>query len=112
MDFKKMFSSLVQNSKLTKDQLRAAVTHNLIHMGLPASVAAVIGELVTGLVMMFVGLFMVDAVFAAIALNNTSVFWGTSVALVSLTATVFSVFGLLIIVVALATAIGSLKSMF
>lgn len=81
-------------------------------MGVPASVAAVIGELVTGVVMLFVGLFMIDAVNTATTINNTSVFYGISTALISTTGTIFSVLGLVIIVIALATAIGSLKNMF
>lgn len=96
MDFRNFLMSLVLGLK-----------------GVPASVAAVIGELVTGVVMLFVGLFMLDAVYTATALNETtSVFWNISVSLVSTTGTIFTVLGLVIIVVALATAIGSLKAMF
>lgn len=73
-------------------------------------VAGVIGALVVGLVMMFVGLFMVNAVYNATNLANTSVFYGTQTNLITLAGTVFSVFGLVLIIVALATAIGSLRS--
>jgi hypothetical protein len=76
----------------------------------PGGIVAVISELIVGIVMMFVGIFMIAMVALAIALNNTSVFWSTYQGLISTTGTVFSVLGLLIIVVALATAIGSLKS--
>lgn len=79
--------------------------------GVSAGIAAIIAELVVGVVMLFVGLFMLDAVYTAIALENTSVFWGVSTQLVTTTGTVFSVLGLVIIVVALATAVGSLKNM-
>lgn len=91
---------------------KASVFHNLLSIGVPASVAAVIAELVVGVVMMFVGLFMIDAVYTATAINNTSTFYGISTGLVTTTGTVFSVLGLVIIVVALATAVGSLKNMF
>lgn len=84
---------------------------NLASMGVTGTVAQIIAELVVGVVMMFVGLFMIDAVFTAIAINNSSTFYGISNALVTTTGTVFSVLGLVIIVIALATAIGSLKSM-
>ena len=83
-----------------------------MNIGVPASVAAVIAELVVGVVMMFVGLFMLDAVYTAIAINNSSVFYGISTNLVTVTGTIFSVLGLVIIVVALATAVSSLKGMF
>lgn len=90
--------------------MKIAMTNpKLIAMG---SVATVIAELVTGIVMMFVGLFMVDAVSAATDIENTSAFYDISTALVTTTGTIFSVLGLVIIVVALATAIGSLKQMF
>lgn len=75
------------------------------------SVAGVIGSLVVGLVMMFVGLFMIDAVYNATALNtSTSPFAGIQANLIAIAGTVFSVFGLVLIIVALATAIGSLRS--
>lgn len=74
------------------------------------SVAGVIGGLVTGLVMLFVGLFMINAVYNATALGSGSVFAGVSTNLVTLSGTVFSVMGLVIIIVALATAIGSLQT--
>jgi len=74
------------------------------------SVAGVIGGLVVGLVMLFVGLFMVNAVYNATNLENTSVFYGIQTTTITLTGTVFSVLGLVIIIVALATAIGSLRS--
>jgi hypothetical protein len=76
----------------------------------PGGIVAVISELIVGIVMMFVGIFMIAMVALAIALNNSSIFWATYQGLISTTGTVFSVLGLLIIVVALATAIGSLKS--
>jgi hypothetical protein len=72
------------------------------------TVATVIAELVVGVVMLFVGLFMLDAVYTATALNNSSVFYGISTALISTTGTIFSVLGLVIIVIALGTAINSI----
>lgn len=92
-------------------QLFSAVFTLLTAMRIPGSIATIIAELVVGVVMLFVGLFMIDAVYNATAINNTSVFIGISNALVSTTGTIFSVLGLVIIVIALATAIGSLKSM-
>ena len=81
-------------------------------MGLHGTVGAVIAELVVGVVMLFLGLFMIDAVHTATLINNTSVFYGISSALVTTTGTIFSVLGLVIIVVALATAVSTLKTMF
>lgn len=74
------------------------------------SVAGVIGSLVVGLVMMFVGLFMIDAVYNATNLAATSPFAGIQANIIAIAGTVFSVFGLVLIIVALATAIGSLRS--
>jgi len=74
------------------------------------NVAGVIGALVVGLVMIFVGLFMIDAVYNATNLQNTSAFYSTQTGLVTLTGTLFSVFGLVLVIIALATAIGSLRS--
>ena len=75
------------------------------------SVAGVIAGLVVGLVMMFIGLFMINAVSNATALANTSTFYSIQTANITLAGQVFSVLGLVIIVVALATAIGSLRGM-
>lgn len=77
----------------------------------PGSVATIIGELVTGVVMLFIGLFMIDAVNTAVAIDNKSVFYNISTQLVTTTGTIFTVLGLVIIVIALATAIRSLQSM-
>lgn len=74
-------------------------------------VAAVISSLIVGIVMMFVGLFMINAVSSAIALNNSSSFWTVYSTLITLVGTVFSVLGLVIIVVALAFAISYLRGM-
>ncbi len=74
------------------------------------SVAGVIGGLVTGIVMLFVGLFMINAVSNATSLPNTSTFYPIQSQLISTTGTIFSVLGLVIIIVALATAIGSLRN--
>ena len=103
--------SAIKEIRSTADEKKALVTQYLISLGVPGSVAAVIAELVVGVVMLFVGLFMIDAVFTATAINNTSTFYGISTALVTTTGTIFSVLGLVIIVIALATAIGSLKAM-
>ena len=78
------------------------------------SVASVIGGLVVGVVMLFIGLFMIDAVYNATALNISHVgtpFMPLQANLIATTGTVFSVLGLVIIVVALATAIRSLQGM-
>ena len=74
------------------------------------SVAGVIGGLVVGVVMLFVGLFMISVVADATAINNSSDFYTTYTDLVSTTGTIFTVLGLVIIVIALATAIGSLRN--
>lgn len=76
---------------------------------LAGTVGTVIGELVVGVVMLFIGLFMINAVYTATAINNTSTFYSTQTALVTTVGTIFSVLGLVIIVVALGTAINSLK---
>lgn len=101
-----------RSARATQSTVFSAIYTSMIKFGVPASVAAVIGELVTGIVMMFVGLFMIDAVNKATALNTSSVFVGIQTSLVTTTGTIFSVLGLVIIVIALATAIGSLKNMF
>jgi len=72
-------------------------------------VATVIGGLVVGLVLLFVGLFMIDTVDNATALASGSSFTTTRSDLINTTGTVFTVLGLVIIIVALATAIGSLR---
>ncbi len=87
-------------------------------------IAQVIGGLVVGIVMLFVGLFMVDVVANATGLvvenltpascwvpqNCTlSQFASVQLALTTTTGTIFSVLGLVIIIVALATAIQSLR---
>ena len=99
------------NAETLRALLFAQVYSFLTNAKLPGSVAAVIGELVVGVVMLFVGLFMLDAVYTATALTNTSTFYSISTSLVTTTGTIFSVLGLVIIVIALATAIGSLKNM-
>jgi len=75
------------------------------------SVATIIGELVVGTVMLFIGLYMISAVATAAAIANTSVFYTTYTALITTTGTIFSVLGLVVIIIALATAIRSLQSM-
>jgi len=72
-------------------------------------VATVIGGLVVGMVMLFVGLFMIDAVSNATSLAATSNLIGVQQDLITTTGTVFSVLGVVIIIVALATAIQSLR---
>lgn len=79
--------------------------------GLEGSIAQVIGGLVVGIVMLFVGIFMIDAVSTATAINASSDFYTTNQNLITTTGTIFSVLGLVIIIVALATAIRSLQSM-
>ena len=102
---------ILKDTRALKREKVALVTQYLIFLRVPGSVAAVIAELVVGVVMLFVGLFMIDAVFTATAINASSTFYGISTALVTTTGTIFSVLGLVIIVIALATAIGSLKAM-
>lgn len=109
---KALIDSLSNKVSASREACFSAIYSNLVSVGVPASVAAVIGELVTGVVMLFVGLFMIDAVYTATAITNTSTFYGISTALVTTTGTIFTVLGLVIIVIALATAIGSLKNMF
>jgi heme/copper-type cytochrome/quinol oxidase subunit 2 len=74
------------------------------------SIAGVIGGLITGVVMLFVGLFMISAVSNATKMHASDTFYATQTALVTTTGTIFSVLGLVIIVVALATALNSLRS--
>lgn len=74
------------------------------------SVGAVIGELVVGTVMLFIGLFMLSSVQTATNLTNESVFYAIQTSLITTTSTIFSVLGLVIIVVALGTAIRSIQS--
>jgi len=84
--------------------MQSKITHSR------GNVAGVIGALVVGLVMLFVGLFMINAVYNATNLPSTSAFASIQTANITLAGTVFSVLGLVIIIVALATAIGSLRS--
>lgn len=72
-------------------------------------IGGAIGGLVVGIVMMFVGLFMIDAVSNATNLAAGSSFAGTQTTLITTTGTIFSVLGLVIIIVALAMAISSLR---
>jgi hypothetical protein len=108
--------ALVRSFQSKNSALKKAVFSNvyqsLVNMGIPASVAAVIGELVTGVVMLFVGLFMLDAVYGAIGITNESPFYTVSTSLLTTTGTIFSVLGVVIIIIALATGIGALKNMF
>ena len=83
--------------------MQSKITHSR------GSVAGVIGALVVGLVMMFVGLFMVNAVYNATNLPASSAFAGIQTNTITLAGTLFSVLGLVLIIVALATAIGSLR---
>ena len=73
------------------------------------SVAAVVGSLIVGIVFLYIGLFMVDTVSNATALTNTSTFWTVQTNLITQTSTIFTVMGLVLIVVALAAAIQSLR---
>lgn len=89
-----------------------------------AQVAQVVGGLITGVVMLFIGLFMVDIVSNVTALQTVngsssgcwapanctlSVFANVETNLITTTSTIFTVLGLVIIVIALAAAIGSLR---
>lgn len=86
-------------SKLIKEKLAKA----------DGQVANVIGGLIVGVVVLFVGLFMIDTVSTATNLSATSNFLTTQTSLISTTGTIFTVLGLVIIVIALATAINSLR---
>jgi cell division protein FtsX len=72
------------------------------------SLAGVIGGLVVGVLMMYIGLFMISAVYNATALLNTSPFYTLQNSLIVTTGTIFTVLGLVIIVVALTVAIKSM----
>lgn len=74
-----------------------------------AQVARVIGGLIVGVVMLFVGLFMVDIVQNATGIDAGGNFAGVQTELIATTSTIFTVLGLVIIVIALATAIQSLR---
>jgi len=88
-------------------------------------IAQAMGGLIVGVVMLFVGLFMVDAISNAtgfITKNLTpascwipdnctpSAFASTQTNLIATTGTVFNVLGLVIIIISLAVAIQSLRS--
>ena len=74
------------------------------------SLAGVIGGLVVGVVMLFVGLFMISAVYNATALASGNPFYSLQSTLITLTGTIFGVIGLVIIVVALSVAIKSMMN--
>lgn len=74
-----------------------------------AQVARVIGGLIVGVVLLFIGLFMVDIVQNATGIEAGSNFATTQTELIATTSTIFTVLGLVIIVIALATAIQSLR---
>lgn len=88
--------------------MKIEVIQNLIGRS-KAQISSVIAGLVVGVVVLFVGLFMISAVSDATALNSTNQFYSVQTGLVTTTGTIFSVLGLVIIVVALATAIQSLR---
>ncbi len=64
---------------------------------------------ITALVAMFIGLYMIVKVSVITAIENTSDFYTTYTSLASNTGTVFDVLILVVIVVALGVAIGVLK---
>lgn len=67
--------------------------------------AAGIGVLVVGVVILFVGLFMVAEVADVTAINSDSDFYGTYTSSVTTTGTIFSIVGIVLIVAGLAMAI-------
>ena len=77
--------------------------------GVSKGQAEAISGIIIGAVMLFIGLFVISAVSDATAINNSSDFYGVQQTLVSTVGTIFSVLGLVLIVVALAIAIGALK---
>lgn len=78
-------------------------------LGFSRGQAEAISGIIIGAVMLFIGLFMISAVSDATAINNTSDFADTKTSLIATMGTIFSVLGLVLIVVALALAIGALK---
>ena len=114
LNYLKAFCQKVSQLKpeAIKEAVFTRVYSTAITIGLKANTAMVIGELVVGVVMLFVGLFMISIVATAAAINNSSAFYATYRALVVTTGTIFTVLGLVIIVVALSVAIQSLKTSF
>ena len=78
-------------------------------LGFSRGQAEAISGIIIGGVMLFIGLFMISAVSDATSINNTSSFYSVQNGLISTMGTVFSVLGLVLIVVALAVAIGALR---
>ena len=86
-------------------------TLNIIKkLGFSRGQAEALGGIIIGMVMLFIGLFMISAVSDATSIDNTSDFASTKSSLISTVGTIFSVLGLVLIVIALALAIGALKS--
>ena len=75
-----------------------------------ANVVAMIGILVTGIVFLFVGIYMMSQVANVTAISNTSDFYATYTQTVTTASTVFNVAGLVLIVVALSYALASLRN--
>ncbi|MCX6817733.1 MAG: hypothetical protein NTU57_02655 [Candidatus Aenigmarchaeota archaeon] len=107
--FNKLRIAMANKSEAIRQSVFSVLVNKLVNCGVPGSIGLVIGELVTGLVLIFVGIFMLNAVYVATALNNTSVFWNVQQQMIVTVGTVFSVIGLLLVIVALATAIGILR---
>jgi hypothetical protein len=76
------------------------------------NVGQAMAALVLGVVVLFVGLFVISIVATAAAVNNTSTFWSVYTGLVSTTGTIFTVAGLALIVAGLGLAIRELMAAF
>jgi len=73
------------------------------------SLSSVALGIIVALVSLFIGLYMISKVSAIAAIDNTSDFYTTFTSLVTNTGTIFDVMVLVIIVVALGIAIGSIR---
>ena len=80
------------------------------HSTASGQITAAIGSLVTGIVLLFIGLFMVDLVDQATNLSAGSSFLGVRTSLINTASNVFSAMGIALIVVALALAIQALRN--
>jgi hypothetical protein len=107
--FQKLKIAMAGNLAATRERVLSMVVSKIVNCGVPGSVGLVIGELIVGLVFAFIGIFMLNAVVLATALNNTSVFYGVQTQFIATVGTIFSVIGLLLVIVAMATAISVLR---
>lgn len=66
-------------------------------------------SIVTAIVALFIGLFMIEKVSSVTGINNTSAFYNVFTSLTTSTGTIYDVLTLVIIVVSLGVAIGVLQ---